>query len=615
MQKNIFILAIAFFIVNNLFGQTFNMSNTYVNTCTGKFYDDGGLASSYSANANIKMTICSDLPNREISVHFNSFDIENSYEFLTVYNGDSALAMYMFDSVTGTSLNGVTIQSIGTGCLTFVFTSDGSIQNSGWDADIECVLTCQDFSNSITVSSGSVNNSEISLCNNMPFYINLYGIYNNNDITYHQSDSTSIFEFAYNSNIYFGNNIYIDNIDSNSNHAVLTITDTNGCYISEYYTINFLPMININISSSNDTILLGDSIVLNANFFSDTIISQINNIFINNNVFFIPDGSGVSYESIINVNSNYNNNILDTNMIKSVCINMEHSYSGDTDIELKCPNGQSVLLKENSGSATFLGEPIDDDVNNIAGVGYDYCFTQISPIYGNMTNEANLYKYTFTDLAGNIYTDQDYFPSSTYLPINNFIGLIGCPVNGNWTLKVTDNISSDNGYIFNWGLTFDFSLFDMDTVFSTVFNSFWSEGNGSIIGSDSLNATGLPLDTGLFTYYYNTITNDGCTYTDSIIIFVDNVVFSEKLFNTVNSLNIYPVPTDKELYMQLDLIKPYDVNIEISDISGKIIKTLSFKNLQAGNNTVKEFIDFENGIYFLKIQIENESMTRKIIKL
>ena len=77
---------------------------------------------------------------------------------------------------------------------------------------------------------------------------------------------------------------------------------------------------------------------------------------------FLPDGTGVSYQTPIAVDCFASNRIVQSiNDIQNGCRNMEHSYIGDLNIALICPNGQSAILKTYSGGAnTYLGCPLDD---------------------------------------------------------------------------------------------------------------------------------------------------------------------------------------------------------------------------------------------------------------
>ena len=43
-------------------------------------------------------------------------------------------------------------------------------------------------------------------------------------------------------------------------------------------------------------------------------------------------------------------------------------------------------------------------------------------------------------------------PSVTYEPETSFANFAGCPINGQWTIIVQDNLGTDDGWIFEWGL-------------------------------------------------------------------------------------------------------------------------------------------------------------------
>ena len=76
---------------------------------------------------------------------------------------------------------------------------------------------------------------------------------------------------------------------------------------------------------------------------------------------------------------------------------MEHSYSGDLEIWLQCPNGTTVPLVNsmsggggaipggNSGGGTYLGDPIDDSGGGGPGEGWEYCFSSVLNDIGPMT--------------------------------------------------------------------------------------------------------------------------------------------------------------------------------------------------------------------------------------
>jgi subtilisin-like proprotein convertase family protein len=192
---------------------------------------------------------------------------------------------------------------------------------------------------------------------------------------------------------------------------------------------------------------------------------------------FLPDGTGASYTSNVNIAGfNAGQTLNSINQINSICATMEHSYASDLTIELVAPSGQSILLKSvgttGSGVNTCdLGEPIASGPvdnwstsNTLPGVGYQYCWTN-TPTYSTMfamvspTPPGPPPTHTFTTLAGNSYTDY-YLPAGSYTPRQSFFGLIGTSLNGNWALRVTDNFAQDNGYIFDWSMSLQTDLPD-----------------------------------------------------------------------------------------------------------------------------------------------------------
>ena len=58
-----------------------------------------------------------------------------------------------------------------------------------------------------------------------------------------------------------------------------------------------------------------------------------------------------------------------------VCINFEHSFMGDLVISLTCPTGQSVVLHQQGGGGTNLGDPDQAGGAQFPGIGWDYCWS------------------------------------------------------------------------------------------------------------------------------------------------------------------------------------------------------------------------------------------------
>jgi len=113
---------------------------TLADYCAGDhFYDTGGASGNYSDNENITTVISPTTSGDVVTVTFSSFNIENNWDFLRVYDGPNATAT-LLANLTGTTIPGPFTSTHASGSLTFVFTSDGSVNLSGWDATVVCAL-------------------------------------------------------------------------------------------------------------------------------------------------------------------------------------------------------------------------------------------------------------------------------------------------------------------------------------------------------------------------------------------------------------------------------------------------------------------------------------------
>ncbi len=106
--------------------------------CGGNFVDSGGTTGNYANNENITTTICPTNPGDLVTVTFTAFNIENNFDFLKIYDGNSAAAT-LLANLTGTAIPPSFTSTAANGCLTFVFTSDGSVTPAGWIANITCL--------------------------------------------------------------------------------------------------------------------------------------------------------------------------------------------------------------------------------------------------------------------------------------------------------------------------------------------------------------------------------------------------------------------------------------------------------------------------------------------
>ncbi len=104
---------------------------TTLTTATGNFYDSGGSGGNY-ADDERKIWVISPTGATSVTLTFSSFDIENTWDYLYIYNGTDEWAP-LIGYYTGTSGPGTVTAS--SGAMTIEFRSDCSTNSTGWAAN------------------------------------------------------------------------------------------------------------------------------------------------------------------------------------------------------------------------------------------------------------------------------------------------------------------------------------------------------------------------------------------------------------------------------------------------------------------------------------------------
>ena len=302
-MKKLILLTLAFslILVSDSFSQTYNMTTGNDTTCSGTFYDNGGLGL-YGNSQNLTQTFCPGLPGSVIKITFTTFQTQANFDRLLIYDGPTTASPLLGVYSGNGTLNGVSFKST-SGCLTFNFISNGNTNLNGWTATVSCVYACQSY----IIKSDSTfpindTNNEIKICVGTP--VTMYGHVNfpNSGTYYNQSNANSTFVWK------TGDGFTIPG--QNATHTFntpgifdisLVVTDTIGCTsfkkgarvivstTPNFKNVNYFP---------NDTICFGDTAIISlsdSGLFTPFVPPVLNAA----GVTFLPDGSGVSYRDTI----------------------------------------------------------------------------------------------------------------------------------------------------------------------------------------------------------------------------------------------------------------------------------------------------------------------------
>jgi hypothetical protein len=108
--------------------------------CSGiSITDTGGTTDNYEDSETYIRTIIPNLPNKKIRLTFSAFDLEQGYDYLYVYDGNSTSAPDLSGGgFTGTNIPGPFVSTANDGSLTLKFYSDGGVTAAGYEANIAC---------------------------------------------------------------------------------------------------------------------------------------------------------------------------------------------------------------------------------------------------------------------------------------------------------------------------------------------------------------------------------------------------------------------------------------------------------------------------------------------
>lgn len=534
--------------------------DVYGNGGTPNFYDDGGSGGSYQNNFADTLVVCPDLSTgTKVAVSFGinagfTFDVDST-DSIYVWDGPDTSSPLLGVHNSATDPNGFNHQASFVnnplGCLTIAFVTDDSINGTGWGANLSCGTPPQPFNphmqayvnGNLTDSMTPPDTGMIQVCpgdsllfvgsGDFPYSLE------NTGAGYSQTGTSVSYKWFFsNGTVLTGDSVWFTPPNNAGYVVTLQVTDS---FPNTEQLVSFVrvaPRMDFSTTRAvNDSICEGQAVELIAGLTgSDTVgvsptvaITEVGGSFAG--LTYLPDGSGINYEATIDISGFGQGQLLTSGMdIMRLAITMEHSFLGDLEMMLSCPNGDSVVVFNSfsgqgigpafaggfGGGGTFLGDA-DDGFNGNPGIGWTYSFSDTLADWGNMATELSNGNTVSTTISNGLAMNAD----SIYLPEQTFNDLVGCPINGIWKLTVRDNLTIDDGYIFDWAIFFNPLINpNYQSYTSQVVDASWYDGTGTFLGGagDTI-ITDIPDSNGVNYYTFEVEDDFGCISDTTIAIY------------------------------------------------------------------------------------------------
>ena len=371
---------------------------------------------------------------------------------------------------------------------------------------------------------------------------------------------------------------------------------------------------------------------------------------------FLPDGCNLSFNMDVHTPDSFAI-INSTSEIDHFYMNIEHSFFGDLNIMLECPNGQKCMLHSRSTNTSSLPamdwtltggihlEGSKDGMNHFLGMaitrtstcletpgtGWTYRIYPDGTIpFGSSSPTTTYYSYLSDPCNDEHATVQivDTAPrNGKYGPYESMTSLIGCPINGTWSLHIKDDWSIDNGYLFDWGIVIENSINEWGIINNTSTSSqssssptytlsdfSWS-GNGidSVYTENGITtATAIPTVAtgGNQEYTFSCTDNLGCSHDTTINVYVGRAIETPEIDQVVtDSLNHNTITWTA---IDNDEIQEYRIYRSVDSTNYDLVATIP-----ASEPTVwtDETTDFSVRPYWYYITAEGECETPQSLQI
>jgi N-acetyl-anhydromuramyl-L-alanine amidase AmpD len=608
---------------------------TMYSSATGNFYDSGGAAGNYADDERLIWTIAP--PNAtSVTVNFNSFSAENTWDYLYIYDGADINAP-LIGYYTGTNNPG-TITSSG-GSLTFEWRSDCATTAAGWNASWTSIINTSQADVTAPTTTVTVNGIWQTQDFTATFAENDNAGGSGLEKSYYQViDYDGADWRANNTRGFFSDNFDLATIHSDwtsvtgtwgINSGVLEQSDENSTNTNIYapLTQNLSNRYLYNWAGKIDG--TGNNRRAGFHFFCDnpTATNRGNSYF----VWFRVDQSACEWYEVINdtfslvhsvpmtVNANqwYDWKVIYDRITGKISVYQDNTFIGSWTDSTPLANGNYVSFR--SGNSTW-------QINNFKVYRSRYDNTPVTVSVGNCASCELRYQNT------NPSTPSGRVKSIVADSAGNLSAVTWVDVNVDWTVPypidtVIDAFTTDIDTSANtttlWG---DWSL-SGDT--NSGLARYWyaigtSPCDTNIVGwtsnwgFDTVTVNNLTLNTNTW-YYFSVMAENGagllspCYSSDGVFIDISLGIFST--LSGCITANVGPNPFTVSSVLNYTTIESGQVTIAMFDNTGKRIQLIN-EQQPAGNHTLNisaAELTLSQGMYFISIQTEKEQLVIPVV--
>lgn len=189
--------------------------------------------------------------------------------------------------------------------------------------------------------------------------------------------------------------------------------------------------------------------------------------------------------------------------IDFISVYLEFDNTSNLNLNVKCPDGKSLILKDYGGKDYQFGLPADVG----AGTSYNYFFKQS----GTTINNVDLQDTSIT------------IPSGDYKSETDFSTLNGCPINGQWQVIVSASGTDSDGYVNGCKIKLKDEIIEANKLsYTQMFNTSYAVWSGNGVGGTSNGSAKVtPQEYGQNRYNFVVSDNFSCLHDTFVLIEVE----------------------------------------------------------------------------------------------